>query len=103
MLWSGQLNHVTTVLNRRNGPPHYYWRVGTRAGDGGPSYWDRMLRESIVAVGWSKLGDLTAPLASDGFQDVVRERLVEAYPAAPTVIGRGVQQLEELLQAHGRG
>ena len=87
------VNHLTTVLNRLNGSPHYYWRVSTRAGDGGPSYWDRMRRESIVAVGWSKLGDLTAPLANHGFRDVVRERLVEAYPAAPTVIRRGAQQL----------
>ena len=92
------LNHLTTVLNRRNGPPHHYWRVGTRAGDGGPSYWDRMRRESIVAVGWPKLGDLTAPLANDGFKDVVRERLVEAYPAAPNVIGRGAQQLRNFCQ-----
>ncbi len=97
------LNHITTVLNRRNGPPHYYWRVGTRAGDGGPSYWDRMQRESIVAVGWSELGDLTAPLANDGFKDVIRERLVEASPAAPAVIGRGAQQLSNFCKRMGDG
>ena len=92
------LNHLTTVLKRRNGPPHSYWRVGTRAGDAGPSYWDRMRRESIVAVGWPKLGDLTALLAADGFKDAVRERLVEACPAAPTVIGRSAQQLRNFCQ-----
>ena len=92
------LNRLTTVLNRRNGPPHHYWRVGTRAGAGGPSYWDRMRRESIVAVGWSKLGDLTAPLENDGFKDVVRERLAEAYPAAPTVIGKAARQLEHFCK-----
>ena len=97
------LNHITTVLNRRNGPPNHYWRVGTRAGDGGPSHWDRMRRESIGAVGWSKLGDLTAPLANDGFKDAVRERLVEAYPAAPTVIGRSAQQLRNFCQRMGDG
>ena len=97
------LNHLTTVLNRRNGPPHRYWRVGTRAGDGGQSYWDRMRRESIIAVGWSKLGDLTATLANDGFMDVVRERLVEAYPAAPTVIGRRAKQLRDFCQRMGDG
>ena len=97
------LNHLTTVLNRRNGPPHHYWRVGTRAGDGGPSYWDRMLQERIVAVGWSKLGDLTALLANDRFKDVVRERLVESYPAAPTVIGKWAQQLRKFCQLMGDG
>ena len=97
------LNHLTTVLNRRNGPPNHYWRVGTRAGDGGTSHWDRMRRESIVAVGWSKLGDLTALLANDRFKDVVRERLVESDPAAPTVIGKWAQQLRKFCQLMGDG
>ena len=97
------LNHLTTVLKRRTRPPHYYWRVGTRASDRGPSYWDLMRRESIVAVGWSKLGDLTAPLANGGFKDVVRERLVEAYPAAPNVISKGAQQLRNFCQRMGDG
>ena len=97
------VNHLTTVLNRRNGSPHHYWRVGTRAGDAGPSYWDRMQRESIVAVGWSKLGDLTVPLANDGFKKVVRERLVEVYPAAPTEFGPGAQQLTNFCKRMEEG
>ena len=69
----------------------------------GPELLDRMQRESIVAVGWSELGDLTAPLANDGFKDVIRERLVEASPAAPAVIGRGAQQLSNFCKRMGDG
>ena len=97
------LNHVTTVLNRRNGPPYHYWRVGTRAGDGGTSYWDRMRAGSIVAVGWPKLGDLSVALANDGFREAVRERLAETYPAAPPVIGRGVKQLKDFCKRMADG
>ena len=62
-----------------------------------------MRRESIVAVGWPKLGDLTAPLATDGFKDLVQERFVEAYPAAPTEIGRRAKQLTNFCQHMGDG
>ena len=87
------LNYLTMVLSRRNGTPYRYWRVGTRAGDTQLSYWDRMKRESIVAVGWSKLGDLSAKLADQRFREHVKHALNELYPAAPTVIGRSAQQL----------
>ena len=87
------MNHVSTVLNQRNGRPYSYWRIGTRDGDGGASHWDRMRRESIVAVGWPRLEDLTAAVATDEFKDIVRERLAQTYPAAPNVIGQTAQQL----------
>ena len=86
-------NHLTTVLNRRNGRPHCYWRVGTRAGDSRTSYWGRMRRESIVAVGWPNLGDLSEVLADEGFREAVKDRLTELYPAVPAVTGRSAQQL----------
>ena len=97
------LNHVTRVLNRRNGPPSQYWRVGSRAGDGGTSYWDRMRADSIVAVGWSKLGDLSVALAHDGFHEAVRVRLAETYPAARPVIGRKVKQLTDFCKRMADG
>ena len=87
------MNHVSTVLNRRNGKPYSYWRIGTRDGDGGPSHWDRMRRESIVAVGWPALEDLTAAVATGEFKDIVRQRLAQAYPAASNVIGSTSRQL----------
>ena len=47
------INHLTTVMHRsRNGPLHYYWRLGTRAGDSGISYWPMMVEKSCAAIGW---------------------------------------------------
>ena len=97
------MNHVSTVLNRRNGQPYSYWRIGTRDGDGGSSHWDRMRRESIVAVGWPGLEDLTVAVATDEFEDIVRERLTQAYPAAPGVIGRAARQLRYFCKDVGEG
>lgn len=34
-----------------------YWRVGTTAGD--KSYWDVMLQNNYISIGWSELGDLS--------------------------------------------
>ena len=95
-------NHVSTVLNRRNGQPYSYWRIGTRDGHEGPSHWDRMRRKSIVVVGWPGLGDLTAPMATDRFKDVVQERLAKAYPAAPNVIVEAAQ-LKNFCKKIGEG
>lgn len=87
------LNHVTTVLNRRNGSPHRYWRVGTRTGDTRTSHWARLRGQSIVAVGWPKLGDLSGILARQKFREILKSRLAESYPNVPTAIGRSAQQL----------
>ena len=47
------INHLTTVMHRsRNGAPYYYWRLGTRAGDSGISYWQMMVDKSCAAIGW---------------------------------------------------
>ena len=87
------LNHVMAVLIRRNGAPHRYWRVGTRSGDTRTSHWDRMKRESIVAVGWSKLGNLSSILEDPRFREYVKHSLDARYPSAPTTTGRSAQQL----------
>ncbi len=92
------MNQLTTALNKRNGPPHRYWRVGTRAGDTGKSHWDRMKREGVVTIGWSKLGDLSSALTGDRFREVVRQRLAKLYPADARVTGRAAQQVTRFCQ-----
>ncbi len=87
------LNHVMTVLQRRNGPPHRYWKVGTRVDGKGTSYWDRMRRESVVAVGWSKLGDLSEILADQRFRELIRGGLAQSYPKDPRATGREATKL----------
>ena len=97
------LNHVMTVLTRRNGQPYSYWRVGTRAGGSGPSYWDRMHTDSIVAIGWPKLGDLPLDLGNKSFREALRARLAKMYPSRPQVIGRWVQQITNFCKKIDNG
>ncbi len=61
------INHLTTVMHRsRNGAPYYYWRLGTRAGDSGISYWQMMVDKSCAAIGWLGSVDLTEILKQAG-------------------------------------
>ena len=92
------VNHLATVLNRRNGsPPHRYWRIGT-TGDGNQSYWNLMRDQSVVAIGWRDIGDLSAALAGDAFKEMVRQLVATHYPAIPQVIGRAAQQIAHFCQ-----
>ena len=51
------LNHLTTVLNARNGPPNVVWRLTTR-GDDGTDRWPSMRDHGIVAYGDTISGNL---------------------------------------------
>jgi 5-methylcytosine-specific restriction protein B len=54
------LNHLTTVLNKRDGRPHRYWRVLVNYQEKGwRNRWESMLHGGYVTLGWSKLGDLS--------------------------------------------
>lgn len=93
------MNHLTTVLNERNGPPRRYWRIGTRAGDTETSYWDVMRDSSRVSIGWGRLGDLSALVGEASLKDILRERLTKEYPTEPQVTGRRVQQFVHFLRS----
>ena len=55
------LNHVTTLLNTRNGRLHRYWRILVNYQEKGwQKRWEPMLQDGYVALGWGKLGDLAA-------------------------------------------
>jgi 5-methylcytosine-specific restriction protein B len=68
-LFSWPINHLATLLNRRNGQPHRYWRIGTTDGD--QSYWDLMRDQSVAAIGWRQIRDLSAALADETFKETV--------------------------------
>ena len=57
-----------------------------------------MRRKSIVAVGWPKLGDLSAMLADKRFRDILMQQLTHRYPAARNVTGRTAQQLNSFCR-----
>lgn len=51
------INHLTTVLNRVNGRPYRYWRIGTKVAE--RDIWPAMRDGGYAAVGWSALPDLS--------------------------------------------
>lgn len=97
------LNYLTMALNRRNGAPYRYWKVGTRAGDTRTSHWGRMQRESMVAVGWSKLGDLSEILTNQKFREFIKESVARLYPADPRSTGRTAQKLTDFCMRMADG
>lgn len=80
------MNHLTTVLNERNGRAARYWRIGTRLGETA-SIWSAMREGKYVAIGWEEIGDLSA-LMADELREAIRERMQQYYPNDPNVASR---------------
>lgn len=87
------LNHLTAVLNERNGRPHKYYRVGTGSENARRSEWAGMRDGGYIAIGWGALGDLSGvELTAEG-KELLRKRLEQRYPNTPSTLGRAVVQL----------
>jgi 5-methylcytosine-specific restriction protein B len=86
------LNHLTSLLNNRNGKPHRYWRIGTRLGER-DSIWDLMRDYGCVAIGWSQVGDLSEISYNRESKEKIREALRPEYANAPGVLGQKTQEL----------
>jgi 5-methylcytosine-specific restriction protein B len=99
------INHLTTTLNALHGDRHRYWRIGTTAGSTGQSFWPMMRERSIVAIGWSRLGDLSSVADQDGktITAELKSRLAETYPNHPTTIGQTASQIGQFLKAINDG
>lgn len=88
------LNHLTTLLNQRNGRPYRYWRIGTRVDTGeGGSRWELMRQENCVAIGWPEIGDLSAISRNQESQEKIRSLLQPLYPTSPPVVGRKAREI----------
>jgi 5-methylcytosine-specific restriction protein B len=74
------VHHLTNALNARNGRPHAYWRLGTRSGTTGKSYWELMVRGSCAAVGFSKTGEPPELDYSSEAKARLRAVMEAAYP-----------------------
>jgi|GEM_PF-213916 MoxR-like ATPase len=73
------LNHLTTILNEMDGPPHSYWRIGTKPGDDGGSEWDSMRDNNSIFIGWKNLGDLSELQHDQQSKDRLKELIKERY------------------------
>ena len=84
------MNHLTSVLNERNGEPVKYWRIGTklRGEENDQDIWPDMKAGGYAAIGWARLGDLTHVLAGDDVKETLATMIVEKYQSDPKVATR---------------
>jgi MoxR-like ATPase len=81
-----------------------YWRIGSTAGQSGPSRWAEMRQNSIVSIGWSEIGDL------DELEEVSRENIIGAlgdqgyYAESPAnIISRKAGEIFDFYQNIKKG
>lgn len=96
------LNHLTTMLNRRNGRPHRYWRIGTTL-HGQESRWAMMRDTGCVAIGWADLGDLSRITYNRESKEQIRAAMKTLYPTTPQMIGRKTQEIFNFVTVISEG
>lgn len=87
------MNHFTGTLASLHGRLHRYWRIGTTMGKSGESFWPMMRERSRIAVGWTKLGDVSWLEAKKESRERLRALIEEKHPNHPSAIGRDCSQL----------
>ena len=75
------INHLTGILNERDGKPHQYWRIAAIYPNSAEWIdWSTMRAGNFVGIGFSKLDDLT-PIKSTGQGKMdLRTRFAQQYP-----------------------
>jgi 5-methylcytosine-specific restriction protein B len=96
------LNHLTTMLNQRDGNPYRYWRIGTTLGER-ESRWSMMRGTDCVAIGWADLGDLSDVSYNRESKERIRAALESLYPNTPQVIGRKTQEIFNFITVIAEG
>jgi 5-methylcytosine-specific restriction protein B len=94
------LLELCTILNRRSGSAHDYWRAGTI--DGAVDGWPSMRDGGFVSIGWPDIGDLVAFEASSAGREQLRNQVAAKYPSSPTVITKSANQLFSFRTAQER-
>ncbi|MGI8402714.1 MAG: AAA family ATPase [Gemmatimonadaceae bacterium] len=88
------LHDLATLLNRRNGSPRKYWRVGTTDDEHTrKKYWFLMRDTGSIAIGWPKLGDLAGYQYDQKSKDSIAAMIRKHYPNTPQRIGRSANEL----------
>src|SRR5690606_23590301 len=84
------MNHLTTVLNYRTERPYRYWRcVADYRGQDEWQLWPLFQEQSVVAMGWAKVGDLSHLVLKQESKDELRALMQQHYNAS----GRLLQEL----------
>jgi 5-methylcytosine-specific restriction protein B len=96
------MHNFYEALSAVNGRKHRYWRVGTSDGSAPRNRWQLMREGSCVAIGWPKLGNLSALEMDTEFsaaqptkdtREHLKEQLAEHYPNTPATNGRFCTQI----------
>ncbi|NBC15198.1 MAG: AAA domain-containing protein [Gammaproteobacteria bacterium] len=98
------MNHLTSVLNRRNGPPRTIWRIGTRVDES--DAWPFMRDYAVIAIGWPKLGDLSGLETGRAGREAVRQKLLTDYYSGGAQAGvatRKAGEIRHFVQAISAG
>lgn len=88
------LNTLATVLNSLHGrTPYHFWRVGTSDGKEPRNQWQMMRDNSVVAIGWPNLGDLTPELHTDLKADIRAGLELPPYSKSSSVLSNSTRQI----------
>ncbi|HUI16139.1 MAG TPA: AAA family ATPase [Alphaproteobacteria bacterium] len=87
------ISHLTTVLQRRNGHPHAYWRVLAEDSEGVEGSWELMQAHSCMAIGWPALGDLGWLLKDRANEDRLTQLLEQHYSSNARTITNARRQI----------
>jgi 5-methylcytosine-specific restriction protein B len=82
---------LNTILNRRDGAFHRYWRVGTTEGSEGASRWEEMREGGFVSIGWGReVPDLSETIRGERAtaKNRIRDWLLPIYPSNPGLASR---------------
>ena len=98
------MNQFTGTLGAVHGRLHRYWRIGTRSGKTGTSYWPMMQKESCIAIGWTDLADLSWVEAKKESRKRLKDKIGKAYPEKnATSIGNNCSQITHFVAGISEG
>jgi 5-methylcytosine-specific restriction protein B len=95
------MNHLTTVLNSRDGEPIKYWRIGTKLDKkhNSEDIWPDMLAGGFAAIGWADLGDLSAFIKDKEAKGKIFNLLNTAYAGEyiPSLASRKAGEIKNFI------
>ena len=94
------MNHLTAVLNERNGTPTKYWRIGTKLGEGedAQNIWPDMQAGGYAAIGWAELGDLSSVIAGNDPKETLAAMLIKEYRNELNVASRKAGEIRNFAK-----
>lgn len=96
------INHLTSLLNQRDGSPHWYYRVGTSTATP-RDQWLPMRDGNFVAIGWPKLKDLSEIEPNQEGKNRIRALLTKHYPNDARALGNAAQQIFKFAKTMNQG